>query len=68
MHSWGNDPYAGGAWAYFRPGDVTRYAAVLGNTHGRLSFCGEHLALESRGMEGAMESAEEAVAAILADA
>jgi monoamine oxidase len=65
-HSWGRDPYAAGAWAYFRPGDVTRYAAVLGNAHGRLTFCGEHLALESRGMEGAMESAEEAVSAILA--
>ncbi len=68
MHSWGADPYAGGAWAYFRPGDVTRYAAVLGNAQGRLQFCGEHLALQSRGMEGAMESAEEAVAAILAEA
>ena len=68
MHSWGADPYAGGAWAYFRPGDVARYAAVLGNAHGRLQFCGEHLALASRGMEGAMESAEEAVAAVLAEA
>jgi len=68
MHSWGADPYAGGAWAYFRPGDVTRYAPVLGNAHGRLQFCGEHLAVESRGMEGAMESAEEAAAAILAEA
>jgi monoamine oxidase len=67
MHSWGADPYAGGAWAYFRPGDVTRYAAVLGNVHGRVHFCGEHLGLESRGMEGAMESAEEAAAAILAE-
>ncbi|HVY66982.1 MAG TPA: NAD(P)/FAD-dependent oxidoreductase [Gammaproteobacteria bacterium] len=67
MHSWANDAYAGGAWAYFRPGDVTRYAAVVGHAHGRLQFCGEHLALQSRGMEGAMESAEEAVAAILAE-
>jgi monoamine oxidase len=67
MHSWGADPYAEGAWAYFRPGEVTRFAAVLGNRHGRLHFCGEHLATESRGMEGTMESAEEAVAAILAD-
>jgi len=67
MHSWGNDPYAGGAWAYFRPGDVTRYAATLGDAHGRLKFCGEHLAVMSRGMEGAMESAEEAVSAVLAD-
>jgi len=65
LHSWGADAHAGGAWAYFRPGEVTRFAAVLGNAHGRLHFCGEHLATTSRGMEGAMESAEEACAAIL---
>jgi monoamine oxidase len=65
MHSWGADAYAGGAWAYFRPGEVTRFAPVLGRAHGRLHFCGEHLATASRGMEGAMESAEEAAAAIL---
>ena len=65
LHSWGGDAHAGGAWAYFRPGEVTRFAAVLGNPHGRLHFCGEHLATESRGMEGAMESAEEAAAEIL---
>jgi len=65
LHSWGADAYAMGAWAYFRPGEVTRFAATLGQPHGRLHFCGEHLALTSRGMEGAMESAEEAVAAIL---
>ena len=65
MHSWGADAYARGAWAYFRPGQVTRFAAVLGRAHGRLRFCGEHLATASRGMEGAMESAEEAAAAIL---
>ena len=66
LHSWGADPYALGAWTYFRPGEVTRFAAALGQAHGRLHFCGEHLATESRGMEGAMESAEEAAAAILA--
>jgi monoamine oxidase len=63
--SWGTDPYALGAWTYFRPGDVTRFAAAVGRAHGRLHFCGEHLATENRGMEGAMESAEEAAAAIL---
>jgi len=65
MHSWGADACAGGAWAYFRPGEVTRFAPVLGQPHGRLQFCGEHLATTSRGMEGAMESAEEAAAAVL---
>jgi monoamine oxidase len=65
MHSWGADAYAGGAWAYFRPGEVTRFAPVLGSPLGRLHFCGEHLASTSRGMEGAMASAEEAAAAVL---
>jgi monoamine oxidase len=65
LHSWGADAYAGGAWTYFRPGEVTRFAAVLGRAHGRLHFCGEHLGAASRGMEGAMESAEEAAAEIL---
>ena len=68
MQSWGADAYAGGAWAYFRPGEVTRFAAVLKRSHGCLEFCGEHLATENRGMEGAMESAEEAAAAVLAKA
>jgi monoamine oxidase len=66
MQSWGADPFAGGAWAYFRPGQVTRFAAALGAAHGRLHFCGEHLAVASRGMEGAMESGERAAAEVLA--
>jgi monoamine oxidase len=66
LQSWGADPHARGAWTYFRPGQVTRFAAVLGRAHGRLHFCGEHLSASSRGMEGAMESAEEAAAEILA--
>jgi monoamine oxidase len=67
LHSWGADAHAAGAWAYFRPGEVTRFARVLGLPHGHLHFCGEHLATRSRGMEGAMESAEEAVAEVLAN-
>ena len=63
--SWGADPYAAGAWAYFRPGQVTAWAAAMGRAHGRLHFCGEHLATASRGMEGAMESGERAALEIL---
>jgi monoamine oxidase len=66
LHSWGADPHALGAWAYFRPGEVTRFAARIGSPHGRLHFCGEHLALENRGMEGAMESGERAAGEVLA--
>jgi monoamine oxidase len=64
--SWGNDPYARGAWAYFRPGEIRRFASVMGRAHGRIHFCGEHLALSCRGMEGAMESGERAADEILA--
>jgi monoamine oxidase len=66
LHSWGADPCAGGAWAYFRPGEVTRFGACVGAAHGRLHFCGEHLAIENRGMEGAMESGQRAAAEVLA--
>ena len=64
--SWGADPFARGAWAYFRPGQITRFAAAMGAPHGRVRFCGEHLAVANRGMEGAMESGERAAAGIIA--
>jgi monoamine oxidase len=64
-HSWGGDRHAAGAWGYFRPGEVTRFAAHVGLAHGRLHFCGEHLAVMSRGMEGAMESGARAAAEVL---
>jgi monoamine oxidase len=66
LHSWGADPYAAGAWAYFRPGEVRRFAASMGRPHGRIHLCGEHLATASRGMEGAMESGERVAAEVLA--
>ena len=64
--SWGADPFARGAWAYFRPGQITRFAATMGASHGRVRFCGEHLAEANRGMEGAMESGERAAMGIIA--
>ena len=54
--SWGSDPFSGGGWAYFRPGQIGSFADALGKPHARIHFCGEHLARDSRGMEGAMES------------
>ena len=62
---WGADPFARGAWAYFRPGQITRFAAEMGAPHGRIRFCGEHLAVANRGMEGAMESGESAAMGII---
>ena len=68
LHSWGADPYARGAWAYYRPGEVNRFAGRAAGAHGRVHFCGEHLATANRGMEGAMETAERAAAEVLATA
>ena len=61
LQAWGSDPHAGGAWAYFRPGEVRRFAAGMGRAHGRIHFCGEHLAQAGRGLEGALETAATAV-------
>ena len=58
VQSWGSDPYACGAWAYFHPGQIRAFAPSLGRDDGRLYFCGEQLGYSTRGIEGALESAE----------
>lgn len=58
--SWSNNPYAGGAYAYWQPGQITKYAQGIANPIGRIHFAGEHTAKLNRGMEGAMESGERA--------
>lgn len=65
VHSWERDPFAGGTWAIFGPGQV-RLAAALARPHGKVFFCGEHTAIGSRGMEAAFESAERAALEVLA--
>jgi monoamine oxidase len=60
VHSWGADPFAGGAYACWQPGQITRYANELSKPFGRVFFAGEHTAAVARGMEGAMESGERA--------
>ena len=57
---WANNPYAGGAYAYWKPGQITKFADKFAKPHGRIHFAGEHTAELSRGMEGAMESGERA--------
>jgi monoamine oxidase len=36
--------------------------------HGRIHFCGEHLAVTARGLEGALETAETVVAEVMSSA
>ena len=65
VHSWGREPYQGGAWAVWKPGQASRLPRAVGQPHGMLHFCGEHSALSARGMEGALESAERVAVEIL---
>ena len=63
--SWQNDPFAGGAYASWAPGQCGRLAPALPKPAGRVFFAGEHTAISSRGMEAALESAERATIEVL---
>ncbi|WP_067186367.1 flavin monoamine oxidase family protein [Microtetraspora niveoalba] len=64
--SWGRDPWAGGAWAMPRPGQMAALAAAATADTGRVQLAGEHLSVEDSGMEGALESGDRAAARVLA--
>ncbi len=57
--------HGAGDWVFWRPGQVTAYAAHMREPHGNIHFCGEHTALMERGMEGAFESGERAALDVL---
>jgi monoamine oxidase len=63
---WGSDPYSGGSWAAWLPGQITAFSGDIAQPAGRIFFAGEHTAVTNTGMEGAMESAERAVSELLA--
>ena len=58
--SWTNDPYAGGMYAYWRPGMIAKYKDKMAQPAGPVHFAGEHTSESTRGLEGAMESGERA--------
>lgn len=61
--SWQRDPFAGGAYVSWRPGQIRDgLASAFNEPFGRLLFAGEHTSQLARGMEGAMESGERAAA------
>lgn len=61
------DVHGAGDWVFWRPGQVTEFAAHMREPHGNIHFCGEHTALLERGMEGAFESGERAALDVLLD-
>ena len=56
----------GGAYAVYRPGQVTRYWRAVRRPHGRLWLAGEHTATVTGYMEGAVETGQRVAAAITA--
>ncbi len=59
FHSWGNDPYALGAYAAFAPGQISQFAnEMVKPVSNNVFFAGEHCSREASGMEGALESSE----------
>jgi len=58
--SWVNDPYAGGMYAFWRPGMIANYKGAMATPTGGVYFAGEHTSDSTRGLEGAMESGERA--------
>jgi len=63
--SWGNDPYAKGAYANYLPGQVSRLKPAMARPWHRIHFAGEHTAVTTPGMESAIETAQRAANEII---
>lgn len=59
-YSWGTDPWAGGGYPGWKPGQLTAWQPELARPEGRVHFAGEHTSVLSRTMEGALESGNRA--------
>jgi monoamine oxidase len=58
--AWGADPWAGGGYAWWKPGQLTEWGPELARPEGRLHFAGEHTSALARTIEGALESGNRA--------
>jgi len=58
--SWHNDPWAGGGYPWWKPGQLTAWMPELARPEGRLHFAGEHTSHLCRQMEGALMSGNRA--------
>jgi monoamine oxidase len=56
LNSWGNNPFARGAYSSFAPGQVQKFAGKMAESANNLHFAGEHTNHEYSGMESALIS------------
>lgn len=64
-HRWGEDPFAGGAYAAWSPGKVAEQRRAVRLPADPVWFAGEHTAADAPGMEGAVRSGERAAREII---
>ncbi|HEY0019779.1 MAG TPA: FAD-dependent oxidoreductase [Longimicrobium sp.] len=62
--AWDDDPWARGAYAWFRPGQLTRFAPHAAQPEGRIHFAGDHTTARPGWMEGALHSGLRAARAV----
>jgi monoamine oxidase len=55
-HSWDDDVWARGAYAWYAPGDMVAFLPDLARPDGRIHFAGDHTSLLPGWIEGAIES------------
>ena len=55
-HMWHDDPFAGGAFALFDPGQQSLLQSFITSPEGRIYFAGEHTSLTHAWIQGAIES------------
>lgn len=65
IHSWTASPHSRGAWAYWKPGQITNFSKVYHAPHKNIHFAGEHTSTFAAGIEGAFESGERAAFEVL---
>ncbi len=63
--SWGNDPFAKGAYSHLAPGQISTFVKELAKPWQRIHFAGYHTAIKYPGMEAALKSGERAATEIL---
>ena len=65
VYRWSAEPWTRGAFAVYRPGQMTTLMPVLASAESGLHFAGEHTSIWTGWMEGALESGERAAREVL---
>jgi monoamine oxidase len=66
--SWHEDPWAGGGYPWWKPGQLSEWMPELAKPEGRVYFGGEHTSQLCRQMEGAVMSGNRAARELHAEA